>query len=122
MWIEARNNMDLGFHSGAYLDHLESLVRRPEPRALERVGEQLVLAWAAQRSLGGGEPVASCLYLTPLDASGEPNGGTLRVDPGIGEAHLPGIEHVRLVVGPDGIFLLWRQDPELWVARVDGSS
>ena len=122
MWIEVRRAFDLAFVSGTYLEHLESLVRRPEPRALERVGSQLLLAWAAERSLGGGEAVASCLYLTPLDASGAPAGGTMRIDPGTAEAHLPGIEHVRLVVGPDGIYLLWRQDPELWVARVDSSS
>jgi hypothetical protein len=122
MWIEVRRSSDLAFVSGTYLEHLESLVRRPEPRALARVGEQLVLAWAAERTFGGSEPVASCLYLTPLAASGAPAGGTMRVDPGVADAHLPGIEHVRLVVGPDGIYLLWRQDPELWVARVDSSS
>jgi hypothetical protein len=122
MWVEVRRSSDLGFVSGTYLEHLESLVRRPEPRALERVGSQLVLAWAAERSLGDGEPVASCLYVTPLDATGAPAGGTMRIDPGVADAHLPGIEHVRLVVGPDGIYLLWRQDPELWVARVDSSS
>jgi len=121
MWIEQRAQGDLAPVWGMYLD-LESRVDHPEPRALERVGDQLVLAWAAYRNFGGSAPVPSCLYLTPLDGTGAPSGTTIRVDPGVGSAHLPGIEHVRVVAGTDGLYLLWRQDPELWVARIDWSS
>jgi len=121
MWIEARDPYTLELISGTYLDDLETQVAHPEPRALGPMGESIAFAWAAQRDMGDG-PTTSCLYLTPLDALGATIGTSIRIDPGVAEARRPGIEHIRLVVGTDDLYLLWRQDSELWVARVDWSS
>jgi hypothetical protein len=66
--------------------------------------------------------VPSCLYVTLYDRALTTLGATQRIDPGVAESHLPGLEHVRVVAGADGFYVLWRQAPELWVARFRSSS
>jgi hypothetical protein len=121
VWIDLRATRTLAEAGSADLPELEPLVDRPEPRALEPAGARLVLAWAARRTFGT-DAVPSCLYLTPLDAGGAPTGTTMRVDPGDAEARPAGIEHVRVVVDGESIYVLWRQDPDLWLARLGWES
>ncbi|MBI5488437.1 MAG: hypothetical protein HY905_13980 [Deltaproteobacteria bacterium] len=120
LWVEHRAGTDLGCAASSTLADWVAALDRPEPRALERTGDrEYVLAWVARRSLGDGGPVPSCLYITPFEAASAPGGRTVRVDPGVAESHLPGIEQVRIATGAGAVYVLWRQPPEVWVVRLD---
>lgn len=124
LWLEEREPSRLELVGASDLRVLEDLVSHPEPRALVATGDAAVLAWTARRDeVPARLPFPSCLYLTPLDPHGNPDGVSLRLDPGAEFApDPPGIEHVRIDAAPDGLFVLWKQDGAAWVARVEWSS
>ncbi|MBI5489285.1 MAG: hypothetical protein HY905_18265 [Deltaproteobacteria bacterium] len=121
MWVVRRTRFDLGLAAEHWFVDFESQVDQPNPRALEPAGALFVLAWTARRDFGEG-PVPSCLYLTPVDRDGHAAGTTIRIDPGEAAARASGVGHVRLVVGADGVFVLWREAADLLLARMDLSS
>ena len=124
LWLEEREPSRLELVGASDLRVLEDVVSHPEPRALVATGNAAVLAWTARRDeIPARLPFPACLYLTPLASDGNPDGISLRLDPGAEFAPgPPGIEHVRIEVAPDGLFVLWRQEGAAWVARIEWSS
>jgi hypothetical protein len=120
LWTERRSGFDLSPVANADLAMLEPLVDRPEPQALEGDGRSLVLAWVARRDVAG-SPVPACLYATPLDDLGRSAGPSVRVDDA-GRAIGAGIDHVRMVVDGAAVYVLWKHDSDVWVARFDAAT
>jgi hypothetical protein len=118
MRTEKRRVTDLAMVTAHHLDAYDFLVDWPEPRDLVGDAGLFALAWVAQR-LPEDPSKYSCLYATPLDEDGAPTGPAVRVDDAPTPSDEAPVEHVRVVLGDGSFFVLWRREPDMWLARVD---
>ena len=121
LWIERRRADDLAVVSSHDLRAYETAVDRPEPRELQGRDDAFALAWVAGRRAPD-DRESLCLYATPLDTSGAMAGPAVRVDDAALDTVVPPVEHVRMFADHGAYYLLWRREPDLWLARVDAGT